>query len=66
MTRRFHFQVNTRVIYDIAEVEANTLEEAYEKLRWYRAQEGEYEKLVLVGRIEPEEELNTFLGINAL
>lgn len=64
--KRFHFQVNSRVIYDIAEVEANTLEEATEKLRWHRAKNKEYEKIVAVGIQEQSEELNRFMGINAV
>lgn len=64
--KRFHFQVNSRVIYDVVEVEANSLEEATEKLRWHKAQNGDHEKYVKFGVNEPFEELNAFLGINAV
>ncbi len=43
--KRFHFQVNTTVNYDVAEIEANSLEEAYEKMRWYWAKNKGYEKI---------------------
>ena len=64
--KRFHFQVNTTVNYDVAEIEANSLEEAYEKMRWYYAQNKRYEKIVHTVEKESCEDLNTFIGINAV
>jgi len=64
--KRFHFQVNTTVNYDIAEIEAESLEEAYEKMRWYWAQHKGYNKIVHTVKDESFDELNSFIGINAL
>jgi hypothetical protein len=64
--KRFHFQVNTTVNYDVAEIEAESLEEAYEKMRWHYAQHKGYEKIVLTVEKEPNEDFNAFMGINAL
>ena len=64
--KRFHFQVNTTVNYDVAEIEAESLEEAYEKMRWYWAKNKGYEKIVLTVEKEPNEDFNAFMGINAL
>lgn len=66
MVKRFHFQVNSRVTYDVAEIEANSLEEATEKLRWHYAKHKEYPNLVSLNVKEQAEDLNTFLGINAV
>ena len=64
--KRFHFQVNTTVNYDVAEIEANSLEEAYEKMRWHYAQHKGYEKIVHTVKDESFDELNSFIGINAI
>jgi len=64
--KRFHFQVNTTVNYDIAEIEAESLEEAYEKMRWYWAQHKGYNKIVHTVKDESFDELNSFIGINAI
>lgn len=66
MVKRFHFQVNSRVTYDVAEIEANSLEEATEKLRWHYAKHNEYPNLVARDIKEQAEDLKAFLGINAL
>ena len=66
MMKRFHFQVNTTVNYDVAEIEANSLEEAYEKMRWYWAKNKGYEKIVHTVKEEPNDDFNAFMGINAL
>lgn len=64
--KRFHFQVNTTVNYDVAEIEAESLEEAYEKMRWYWAQNKGYEKIVMNIKDESADDFNAFMGINAV
>jgi hypothetical protein len=64
--KRFHFQVNTTVSYDVAEIEAESLEEAYEKMRWYWAQHKGYEKIVMTIKDESNDDFNAFIGINAV
>ena len=63
--KRFHFQVHSTVSYDVAEIEAETLEEAYEKLRWAHHKD-EPLKIVMNVKDESFEELNSFIGINAV
>ncbi len=55
-----------KVNYDVAEIEANSLEEAYEKMRWYWAKNKGYEKIVHTVKEEPNDDFNAFMGINAL
>tara|TARA_R110000868_G_scaffold5805_5_gene34024 strand:- start:1056 stop:1253 length:198 start_codon:yes stop_codon:yes gene_type:complete len=64
--KRFHFQVNTTVNYDVAEINANSLQEAEEQMRWYYAQHKGYENIVHIVKEEPNEDFNAFMGINAL
>lgn len=66
MKQKFHFQVNTKITYDVAEIEAETLEEACEKMREYWQQNKGYEKIVMAVPLEEADDFNTFMGINVV
>lgn len=66
MKQKFHFQVNTKITYDVAEIEAETLEEAYEKMREYWQQHKGHEKIVMQVPLEDADDFNAFMGINVI
>ena len=65
--KRFHFQVNTQISYQVAEIEAETFEEAEQKLhQFYFEHPCRYERIVHKVENEPADDLNGFMGVNVL